>query len=347
MSDVQTETASNLVIKHQPENRMFDRDIKPASLPEIKRRIDEAYNFAANAEDYKYFRFRGSKQLLTPGKNYAELPSYAGKSPREIIESLPSGSKIIDVGCGYCQLGAEILGTVKNQPHDEEDFEIDDTETRPINKSVEVYGYDAQAQKGQDRLTRVKIGNIDDLSSDSFAGNPKDFDLVISSSVLYHLPDYWGAILRMANVLKPKGILLASTMPRVIVSEYDSKGPENSNGYLVTPDNGFFHYYRNRNVFDINGELIPPGQLVDFLNKLNPHFHLQYSVATGSMLGATTNGGQISGQRLSTDGNLDLSNMFYCLSQGNLGYIVAQTAEEKIKLQKMGYVNLHDRLPQR
>ncbi|HHT9139168.1 MAG TPA: class I SAM-dependent methyltransferase [Candidatus Wunengus sp. YC60] len=309
-----------------------EKQIQPASATEIKAQIDESYQFAANAKDYDYGRGRGVKQLLTIGQDYAELPGHDGETPRAIIESLPAGSKILDVGCGYGQLGAEILGTAKFKQ-----------ESLPLNKMVEVYGFDAQSQPGQERLTKVVIGNIDNLLPKVFSENLDGFELIISSSVLYHLPDYWGGILRMANLLKPKGILLASTMPRVIYSGIMEDNIENAKGYLMHSDDGSLEYYRSRNVFDVNGNLLPPGQVVEILNRHNQNFRLQYGVAHAENLGNIYNGGQISGQRISSEGNLDLSNLFYCLSRQHLGYILTNSPSERTKFQNKGFINVQDR----
>lgn len=319
------------------------REIRPATLQEIQQQIDESYNFAASADVFAYGRGRGADRVLVRGSDYAELPGFAGRSPREIIESLLPGSSILDVGCGYGQLGAEIVGSTKARPGGNEylgfKYEI---ENPAINAGVTVYGFDAQAQIGQDRLAGMVIGSIDDLSPKIFAEKPEGFDIVISSSVLYHLPDYWGGILRMTRMLKPEGILLASTIPRVIDAHHD--GAEDDRGFLLEPDDGELSYFRDRNVFDCNGRLISPGEVMEILNTHNQHFRLEYGVATTPMYGRVTNGGQVSGQRLSAEGHLNLSCMFYCLSQGKLGYLIAETPMEQAKLRQQGFVNLHDRL---
>ncbi len=325
------------------ENVLNRREIQPATLQEIQQQINESYNFAASASEYAYGRNRGADRVLVRGRDYAELPGFNGRSPGEIIESLSPGSSILDVGCGYGQLGAEIVGSTKACPTDEKYLGFSyEVKTPAINAGVTVYGFDAQAQIGQDRLTGIVIGSIDDLSPKTFTEKPEGFDIVVSSSVLYHLPDYWGGILRMARVLKPEGIVLASTMPRVMDSGHD--GAEDDKGFLLEPDDGELSYYRDRNVFDCNGRLIPPGEVMEILNKHNQYFRLEYGVATTTMNGGVTNGGQVSGQRLSADGHLDLSCMFYCLSQGKLSYLLAETATEQAKLRQQGYVNLHDRL---
>lgn len=309
------------------------REIQPATPQIIKELIDKEHNTAVHSREHAYGRRRGADRILDRGMDYAELPGYKGRLPREIIQKLPSGSSVLDVGCGYGQLGAQILG-----------IDSANTNVPPINENVKVYGFDVRTQNGQERLTKVVIGSIDDLSPQTFSDNPEGFDLVISSSTLYHLPDYWGAILRMARVLKPEGILLTSTLPRAICNMGGRPiSVENEKGFLVYPDSGFISYYRNGNILDINGRLIPPGELVDILNKFNKYFNLEYGVATSKQGGVDSQGGQISGQRLSISGTLDLSCMFYCLSNGNLGYIVAQSPEEKKLLTEQGYVNLHER----
>lgn len=149
----------------------------------------------------------------------------------------------------------------------------------------------------------------------------------------------------MSSVLKQDGILLASTVPRVTGK---------SGGYQYETDEGFFKdpkdasnteawYYRDRNVFDVGGNIVPAGELVQILNDNNKDFRFEYSVSPGKDYGTIHNGGQISGQRLSNEGGLNLSNMFYCTAEGELGYIVARTPEEIAKLKAEGYVCVQDR----
>lgn len=325
------------------------RQIKVATLEDIKTRIDESYKFAATAEAYQYGRERGADRILVPGRDYAELPGFAGRSPREIIEALPAGSRVLDVGCGYGQLGAEILGTNTGEPLDSEGFVPNRPINPAINTGVAVYGFDAQAQKGQDRLSGMAIGNIDELSSETF--NDTRFDLIYSSSVLYHLPDYWGALLRMSNLLQPQGIVLASTVPRVIRSAWDQEPVDDTTGHLLEKDTGEFCFFRDRNIFDTKGRILPSGELVTILNERNPFFKLQYNVASVEYMdGAKLFGGQISGQRTSSEGNLNLKNVFYGLSAGysrgnldSLSYIVAKTEKEEEHLNKSGFISLQTR----
>ena len=312
--------------------------------------MDEMFTFAAGVRENAYTRTRGAERLLTPGKDYAELPAFGRKSPRQIIASLAPGSRVLDVGCGTGQLGAEILGTAQWVLPGDPLYGAADNSTptlpTPINPEVAVYGFDAQAQKGQDRLTSMIIGNIDNLSLQAFGQDFTGFDLVISSSVLYHLPDYWGSILRMANVLKPNGILLASTLPRVLYKngEGHDEGAEGPWGYLYNPTEKSLFYFDEKNILDIHGNIIPPGRLIAILNRNNPNLSLTYSVASSTSDGATCFGGQLAGQRLSLKENLDLSNMYYYMYKDNLGYVVAQSPEEKATLEQKGYINIPSRL---
>jgi SAM-dependent methyltransferase len=285
------------------------KNITPVSFDEVRRRVYEAYVFAVQASDEKYGRGRGAEKVLDPGQDYAELPGFGDKNAREIISTLSPGNTILDVGCGYGQLGAEIQQT--------------------INPNVEVYGFDAQRQPGQERLKQVVIGNIDDLSPPLFDGLL--FDLVVSSALLYHLPDYWGAVLRMSRMLKPQGVLLASTMPRIV----RDKGTGRS------------HYFRDRNVLDIQGQLVASDALIELLNSQNRRFKLEYSVIDSLDTTAVQNvGGRLSGKRSSQGGYLDLPHLFYCLSNENIGYVIARTSEEKEHLQRAGFIGVQERLDQ-
>jgi 2-polyprenyl-3-methyl-5-hydroxy-6-metoxy-1,4-benzoquinol methylase len=301
------------------ENFWQIRDIKPASLSDIQKRIDDAYAFAANASDEKYGRGRDATAILQPGNDYAELPGWSGRTPRQIIEELLAGSAVLDVGCGYGELGAEILSK--------------------INPGVEVYGFDAQKQPGQERLKEVAVGNVDALAPELFGG--RQFDLVVSSALLYHLPDYWGAVLRMARMLRPGGVLLASTMPRILREVGEPVDDQNG---LCEADNDTFFYFRDRNVFDTAGVLVPTAELIELLNTRNADFRFAYTLAAGNEISGSKNvGGQLAARR---QGELppNLENIFYCLSKGNLGYVVARNEAEASGLASRGFVSLAARL---
>ena len=296
------------------------RDIRPASPEEIQARINEAYVFAAKAEDTAYGRGRGVQELLGHGQSYAELPGFGGRSAKSFFESLRPGAAVLDVGCGYGQLGMEVKFFCA--------------------AGVHIYGFDAKVQPGQERLSGAVLGNIDHLSTRLFDG--KRFDLVVSSALLYHLPDYWGAILRMSNLLAPQGVLLASTVPRVIKALGESVDDER--GMLTQTDPGTFFYYRRHNVLTVDGTLMPTGPLVALLNAVSRDLVLEYSVVPASHISAVANvGGQISGKKISAEGALDMSLFFYCLCDGELSYVVARTEQERQQLTAQGYVGLTER----
>lgn len=281
---------------------------------------------------YKSFE-RGVEQLLL-GDDYAKLPGFESKSALEIIRDLKEGSAMLDVGCGAGQLESEVVGRSWRDP---------------INPSIKVFGFDANNWPGQEKLDGVVHGSIDELSRETFQDVSLGFDLIISSALLQHLLDPWGIILRETALLKPEGIILNSTMGRVIKKRENEQqqaiSAENEDGDLLdnSPDN--VEYIHGLNIFTIDGKIVSLKDTVKIFNENNLYFRLEYGLLEGKDGHVMLVGAQISGKRLSSEGNLNLSNLFYAREgKTNICYILAKNDIEKQQLEKAGYLSVQKRI---
>ena len=240
----------------------------------------------------------------------------------------------MDVGCGSGTFIMEVLSK--------------------INSKITAVGFDARAWKRGEQIPEAVYGNIDNLSSDLFEENKDGFDLITCASVLYHIPDHWGVIKKIAGLLKEGGIFLGSTMVRPVGSydtPYDDKDGEFVGDWVK--ESGAT-YYRNRNLLDPDGNLMSMAELLRIIREDNPNFVIEYHALEhkGAMLGRTDYGGQISIKKKGSE-KLNLSKMFYCYirpdnpsSSGllDVSYIVARSESEANKLREKGYASIEDRM---
>lgn len=317
------------VFQNGPEIKVGDIPISPITIPEVKKIVDAQYR--QNFEPISYTTQRGVDQLLTEEIDYARLPDLPGRKAIQMFRDLPEGSGFLDVGCGSGTFIKEVV--------------------TKVNPEIEAYGFDSRTWEDQEELPHLNLGNIDDLPSIDF-GRDK-FDIVTSASVLYHLPDYWGAILRMADRLKPKGVLLTSTVPRVVettvrdgvVSYGDPVDDET--GRISKSDYGQSGYYRSRNIFGTDGKIVPMTDVIQTINECNPNFRLRYSVSPADNVGTGQYGGQIAAVREGVQ-PLNLSCLFYCnypldRKYGPISYILGKTEEERKMLQQKGFISVQER----
>jgi hypothetical protein len=146
----------------------------------------------------------------------------------------------------------------------------------------------------------------------------------------------------MANVVDTNGLLILSTLPRII---QDGKIQwVETDQTPIPPTNSSFRYYGGNNYYDSLGRLIPSRELASLLGqKLG--FTTEYGVASAPISGADMYGGQLSGRKNKQPDNS--IQFFYCQTDGDqlpglwkdrLGYIVAHTDEEAMNLQSQGYM---------
>ncbi len=317
-------------------NNLENTILAPLSREIIKAVIDQQYqlNFG-DSNNIPYNIQRGVKELLTNANDYAQLPNLPNGQPAlEFFQQLPEGSTFLDVGCGAGRFIKGILGRV--------------------NPYLEAYSFDAKQWDKNNPPPNLKLGNIDDLPSINF-GRAASFDIITCASVLYHLPDYWGAILRMAHKLKPTGVLLTSTIPRIVQVTKDNdhiiygKPADNALGELIAPDYGQLMYYRSRNIFGTDGKIIPMSVVIQQIQRENPSWQFKYTVAPSTTLNAQQYGGQIAAIRGENAKCLDLSCLYYCSfpvdrNFGPISYILAQNPNDHNQLRKRGFISVQDRL---
>lgn len=188
-----------------------------------------------------YETTRGVKDLLTGEiPDPARLPDFPDETALELFRRLPKGSTWLDVGCGSGTFIAEVL--------------------QDINPQINAYGFDSREWRNEDmasnlrfghrqeKLSHLSLGNIDNLQDVNFG--PEKFDMITCAAVLRHLPDYWGAILRMVNLLKQDGVFLSSYVPRIAETYSDNMSiddiiyghpVDDIDGNIVRPEYGLLY----------------------------------------------------------------------------------------------------------
>lgn len=134
--------------------------------------------------------------IISPiDQSYSAKPSHYFSGARAIlVEQLPDapGAAILEVGCGSGGTGALALATGKcGQYHG--------IEIEPV-----------AAARAKTLLTEVLVGNVETME----LTYPEAFDVIIISEVLEHLIDPWAVVSRLLRLLKPSGMLVA-TSPNV------------------------------------------------------------------------------------------------------------------------------------
>ena len=313
-------------------------EIAPIGAEEVGEIIDKQYQEVFDLEQNEYDTKRGVRRLLTDkGNDYGQLPDLPDRSSLDYITNLPAESTWLDAACGSGVLIDEVL--------------------KEINPDLKAVGFDARKWKALRQIPHFIEGNIDKLHTTNLP--EEKFDLVTCASLLQHLPDYWGAILRMSRRLNPKGVMLASTLPRI--GKYRERiangkiqifGKEDMvvdklDGSLDYPQSPKLHYYHNKSVLNTAGEIVPMKAILEALERYNPHLNLHYSQVKRKRSLADEVGGQLA--MVDHQGlGLNLGLMFYCRypvsrSVGELAYLLAKNGNEAERLREAGFVSLQER----
>lgn len=323
------ETASSL------KKEWLGREIKPMSLDEVEGVMRQLYADVLSFDDLAYTTTRGVGHLLDDKRHdYAKLPPFKGEDAMQIFRSLKPGDEWLDLGCGSGDFIVEVR--------------------KSINPKIRAVGFDARTWESQKKIPELVFGDIDRVDKALFPKHRNGFDLVTSASVFYHVPDYWGALARTINLLKPNGRLLISTINRPLSGD---KPINNESGeFTRDPYDYGATYYRNRNIFDANGKLMSMAEAVSLFNNHNSNFKLEYHSGKNEAVsnGELSYGGGFSGKKSVLNIPTDESFIFYCFypeKKGSekpglfdLSFIFARNEEEAARLRKGGFVSVQERL---
>ena len=125
--------------------------------------------------------------------SYASKPSvYFAGARRDYVEALPNSAlaSILEIGCANGATGALALATGK------------------CARYCGIESYEAAFLEAKTRLSEVLAGNVETLS---LPWPPHSFDVLIASEVLEHLVDPWATLQRLAELIRPGGLVFASS----------------------------------------------------------------------------------------------------------------------------------------
>jgi SAM-dependent methyltransferase len=331
MSDREEVYRSETISAHEKE--WLGKEIKPITLGQVRLIMRKMHADVLDLSDFAYTTTRGVQRLLDEKScDYARLPSVEGNSAMQVFRSLKDGDEWLDLGCGSGNFVNQVI--------------------KEINPGIKAVGFDARRWSDQEEIPELVLGDIDQVNRSSFQKHPNGFDLISSASVFYHLPDYWGALARAIDLLKPDGRLLISTINRPMSGNEpidDIRG-----NFIRDPEDYWAIYYRNRNIFDADGKLLSMADAVQIFNSNNPGFRLEYHSGKSDnvTIGEQCYGGGFSGKKL-TDAPINMSFVFYCLypKKGNdqapgitdLSFIFAKSEEEARRLRSEAFVSVQDR----
>ncbi len=326
-------------------SRWEERQIQPISLDRVAAVVSGQYSdLLMSVDSYKHRAIlnRGKIELLQKHNGYGELPDFDGVPALERVCALPSGSILLDVGCGFGQLGSDIL----KGNRDVFGHVID----RPLNPGIKVYGFDAIPWREQQyNLTGVAVGNVDRLAKICRAEFGAGFvaDVITSSALMYHLPDPWHVILQITELLKDGGVFLVSSLPRVVVGgKVSTICGEDECGSAVLRKAEKLHYFRDvGTIFDTSGNVVSVADAVRIINDdSRSGFRLSWSKCSDAGDVIYGNGAQMGGARTRKGGKLRLNRLFYCRSDRGLGYVIARTRKEEGFLRRRKFESVQERL---
>lgn len=130
---------------------------------------------------------QGGTEKLRP---YGSLVNSLGLAPshRLIVESVPTGSRVLDIGCASGYVAAELTA-----------------------RGSTVFGFDSDeeaATAARAHCVEVVVGDLE--RSEERAGLPADMDVVILGDVLEHLRDPLSVLADTRHLLAPQGRVLMS-----------------------------------------------------------------------------------------------------------------------------------------
>jgi SAM-dependent methyltransferase len=130
---------------------------------------------------------------LAPGGGYEHKPHAYFTNPRsDFIARLPrdATAAILEVGCGSGATGALALARGR------------------AGRYVGIELVESIAAEAREVLSEVLVGDVERME---LPWRPAEFDALVLSEVLEHLVDPWATLHRLARVLRPGGVVLASS----------------------------------------------------------------------------------------------------------------------------------------
>jgi 2-polyprenyl-3-methyl-5-hydroxy-6-metoxy-1,4-benzoquinol methylase len=124
---------------------------------------------------------------------YEDKPaSYFSNARLDFVERLPTGpdSAVLELGCGSGGTGKAVLAAGK------------------AGRYVGIELNAAAAASAAEVLTEVLVGNVEEMDLDARRAS---FDALLVSEVLEHLTDPWTTLRRLAQCVRPGGLVLASS----------------------------------------------------------------------------------------------------------------------------------------
>lgn len=130
---------------------------------------------------------------IATGAEYQRKPrAYFSKPRMDFVARLPmdATASVLEVGCGNGATGAFALALGR------------------AGRYVGIELVESMAAEARTALSEVVTGDVEQIE---FPWQPAEFDVLILSEVLEHLVDPWTTLGRLVRVLRPGGLVLASS----------------------------------------------------------------------------------------------------------------------------------------
>jgi len=128
-----------------------------------------------------------------PAAYLAKGGTYFQGMRADYVEALPAdpGATLLEIGCSEGQTGALALARGK------------------CARYIGIELHDPSARIAATRLSEVHVGNIEEMALDVLP--PGGLDAILLSEVLEHLVDPWKVVARLVPLLRPGGLMFASS----------------------------------------------------------------------------------------------------------------------------------------
>jgi SAM-dependent methyltransferase len=135
---------------------------------------------------------RGSADGCAASAYALKSPGYFAGARRDLVLALPENDRaaVLEVGCGTGVTGALALGSGR------------------AGRWVGIELFPAAAAEAQRVLSEVIVGDVERLD---LPWPEASFDALVLSEVLEHLIEPWSALERLAPLVRPGGLVLASS----------------------------------------------------------------------------------------------------------------------------------------